>query len=72
MNMKKLIEKSERYVLQLLKVKLDKGYYFHTMGHTLNVVRNIKLIAAGENLSEHQTDILILAGLFHDTGYTIS
>ncbi|MCF8258716.1 MAG: HD domain-containing protein [Flavobacteriales bacterium] len=52
--------------------RLPEKYHYHTLGHTLTVVKAAKEIAVGEGLSEHEQLIVEVAGWFHDVGYAKS
>ena len=41
---------------------------FHNLDHTLEVYRHALKIAAYENLTQRETEIIAIAALFHDTG----
>lgn len=69
--MSQIVLKAEAFVLQLLNEKLNPNFLYHNFNHTQYVVSHIKEIAKSENLSEDDTEIVLLAGWFHDTGYTI-
>ena len=64
-----IIKEAEIYVRDLLDNELSKDCLFHTINHTLEVVRNAEIIGDYSNLCEECKDILHIAGLFHDVGY---
>lgn len=69
--MNSIIKKAESHILQLMNEKLKTDFIYHNFSHTQFVVKHIIEIAEGENLSAEDTEIVILAGWFHDSGYTI-
>jgi predicted metal-dependent HD superfamily phosphohydrolase len=69
--MSQIVEKAESFVLQLMNEKLNPNFLYHNFSHTQYVVNHIKEITEGENLSVEDTEIIVLAGWFHDTGYAI-
>ena len=69
--MSTITKNAEQYILELLNKNLKSEYLYHNFNHTKNVVSAIKEIAKGENLSKDDTEIVVLAGWFHDAGYTI-
>ena len=69
--MSTITKKAERYILEILNKNLKADYIYHNYNHTKNVVEAIYEIAEGENLSKIDTEIVVLAGWFHDVGYTI-
>jgi HD superfamily phosphodiesterase len=65
-----LVQETENFVCRLLKDKLYELYLYHDCNHTLEVVTAVKELAKGEKLNRLDSEILILAAWFHDTGYT--
>jgi HD superfamily phosphodiesterase len=63
-----LIEESENFVCTLLKDKLYDLYFYHDCSHTLEVVSAVKNSIA-EKLSPLESEMVIIAAWFHDTGY---
>lgn len=65
-----IVQQSEKYVLDLLQKGLQPDHLFHNVAHTLEV-RSVALeIAEQMQLSAEEKEILNLAALFHDVGYT--
>jgi len=64
-----VVEKAENYVFHLFKDKLSPNYIYHNFNHTLRVVNNAGVIAKAEGINENDTELLVLAAWFHDTGY---
>ncbi len=56
-----------RHVLQLLQSV--KHYPYHNIGHTLDVFRRARYLSRAENISTEDTVDVLLAALFHDTGF---
>jgi predicted metal-dependent HD superfamily phosphohydrolase len=69
--MNPIVKKAESFILQLMNEKLNPNFIYHNFSHTQYVVKHIIEIAEGENLSEEDTEMVILAAWFHDTGYVI-
>jgi len=67
---KEILIKAESEVKKLFKEKVDKGYTYHNIQHTMKVFEAVKEIATESGLSESQIIDLQLAALFHDTGFT--
>ena len=63
------IKEVEAYVIKMLETQLPATTYFHQVEHTLAVTEAAKLIGEGEKLSEKELELVILAALFHDTGF---
>jgi len=64
-----LVKEAEIYVRDLLDNELSKDCLFHTINHTMDVVRNAEIIGDYSNLCEECKDVLRIAALFHDVGY---
>ncbi|HEY9049080.1 MAG TPA: HD domain-containing protein [Ohtaekwangia sp.] len=67
-----VLENVEDYVLQLLGKRLSKHFYYHTISHTEEVVRNVKHLCEHEQLTSDETEIAVMAAWFHDTGYIVT
>lgn len=68
-----IIKKAEDYVNQYLKNNLPSKFIYHNFNHTQNVVERIKKISQSyDELTEADKESLIIAGWFHDTGYTVN
>jgi predicted metal-dependent HD superfamily phosphohydrolase len=64
-----IIQKAENFVFSLCKDKLSPDYIYHNFNHTLRVVNNAKTIIKEEEISDEDAEMVIIAALFHDTGY---
>ena len=64
-----LLEKTEDFVQNLFKDKLSEAFLYHNFNHTLSVVNSVKLIIKELKLSSEESEQLLLAAWFHDTGY---
>ena len=64
-----IIREAEEFVTGLLKNETPETYSYHTLDHTLEVVKNAVFIGTKENLSEDEMSILRVAAWFHDVGY---
>jgi len=58
------------FVISLLKNKLSEHYYYHNHEHTLYVIEKAIEIGRHEGCSEKELELLSVAALWHDTGYT--
>ena len=68
-----IIKKSQDYVNQYLKNNLPSKFIYHNFSHTENVVERIKEISQSyDELTKAKKESLIIAGWFHDTGYTVN
>jgi predicted metal-dependent HD superfamily phosphohydrolase len=64
-----IIREAEKFVTGLLKNETPDGYTYHTLNHTLEVVKNAVFIGTKENLPEDEMNIVRVAAWFHDVGY---
>ena len=70
--MSNLIEKTEKFVFDLFKNELDQTFLYHNYTHTARVLRSLREIIANSDIDKSDAEILELAALLHDTGYTKS
>lgn len=70
--MSEIIEKTKNYVVDLLDKQLDANYLYHNLRHTERVVKSTKELIDFYTLNSKDSEALLLAAWFHDTGYTIS
>jgi predicted metal-dependent HD superfamily phosphohydrolase len=64
-----LLIEAKQFITNLFKERLDSKYSYHNLEHTKNVVTGIETICKAENIDQEKTDIILLAGWFHDVGY---
>jgi len=69
--MSEILEKAHSYILDLFNEKLPEKFLFHDFNHTASVVDNIKEISANFPLEDNKTELLQLAGWFHDSGHVV-
>jgi predicted metal-dependent HD superfamily phosphohydrolase len=60
--------KAKDYILDRLSSELSLDYYYHDVGHTIDVLRSTTRLARLEGLSEHDQRLVETAALFHDAG----
>src|SRR5438105_2788564 len=65
-----IISKASAFIRNLFQERLPEYLVYHTFGHTKMVARTAGKIARAMGLGEEGIELVILAGLFHDTGYT--
>lgn len=68
--MSKLVEITEKFVFDLFKNELDQSFIYHNYTHTERVLRSTREIIENTDINEKDAEILELAALLHDTGYT--
>ena len=64
-----IVQISSSYIDKLFHQQNSDSALYHNYNHTLEVVNHAKEIAIGVKLTEVDLDIVIIAALFHDTGY---
>ncbi|NRT15595.1 putative metal-dependent HD superfamily phosphohydrolase [Flavobacterium sp. 28A] len=65
-----LIAQAEDFVRKLFKDKLSISFIYHNLDHTFDVVSAVTILSDRENLTPLETEMMIVAAWFHDTGYT--
>ncbi len=65
-----LITKTEQFVFDLFKKELDPSFLYHNYKHTERVLKSTRELIEHSELSSQEEEILELAALLHDTGYT--
>ncbi|MGV0948668.1 Pycsar system effector family protein [Empedobacter falsenii] len=68
--MNQLLLDIENYVFNLFKDNLSLDFTYHNFMHTVKVVEAIKTLSTEEQISIDLREKLLIAGWFHDTGYT--
>ena len=64
-----LAKAAQTYVSELLVRELSPKLTYHTLAHTEGVVKECRTLAPAANLSADDTEALLIAAWFHDTGY---
>lgn len=67
--MSSIVEISENYVLELFKEHLPNTFIYHDFTHTKRVFKSTKELIENSEINVNEEKILLLAALFHDTGY---
>ena len=65
-----ILQEAETYVRDLLTERLTADHRFHDLAHTLKVRDACRKLSQQLDLADEQLEILELAALFHDVGYT--
>ena len=65
-----IVEKVENFASDLLKNELDPNFLYHNLKHTERVVRSTRELISAHDLSNEDTEALLLTAWLHDTGYT--
>jgi predicted metal-dependent HD superfamily phosphohydrolase len=64
-----LVQQAQAYVEPLLKNDLDPRLTYHTLAHTAYVVKQAHTLADTAKLAPADTELLLVAAWFHDSGY---
>ncbi len=64
-----ILHKVEQYASDILKNDLSKDLTYHNYDHTKMVVNAATTIGKGEQLSDDDLEVLLIAAWFHDLGY---
>ena len=70
--MSTLVEKADKFVLELFKNELPETFVYHNYIHTQRVVKSTNEIIENSEIGVKDAEILRLAAWLHDTGYTKS
>ncbi len=62
----------QEVILDKLEKELPDFVFYHNVKHTVDVVTEVELIGWAEGCSDEEILLLKTAGLFHDTGITVS
>ena len=62
----------QEMILDKLEKELPGYVFYHNVKHTVDVVTEVELIGWAEGCSDEEILLLKTAGLFHDTGITVS
>lgn len=65
-----IIQKTKDFIQDLLINKLPKEFVFHDYQHTVNVTAFAQQLATQKSLSAKEIEMVTLAALLHDVGYT--
>ena len=64
-----LVEAAQAAVVPLLETQLAPTLTYHTLRHTTTVVKEARALAAAAGLGPAETEALLVAAWWHDTGY---
>ena len=63
------IEQAREFILDKLNRELPACFHYHNATHAVDVYTAAKLIAGNEGVSDHETQLLLTAALYHDSGF---
>ena len=64
-----MIAEAKEYVASILTHEISDKCLFHTINHTLDVLKHAETIGSHCKLDADSLNILIMSALFHDVGY---
>ena len=64
-----IVKDAVEHVFNLFKNKLPGDFVYHNYNHTAETVKASKKLSKSYNLTSRDYEVLMLAALFHDTGY---
>ncbi|WP_425389436.1 HD domain-containing protein [Ekhidna sp.] len=70
MSERSIVNRVKDHVIEVLSKQLADHMTYHSINHTLDVVASAEEIAATQNLSDEEMEIVQIAAWFHDIGYT--
>jgi len=65
-----ILDKTRKYVVELMQTKLPDQFVYHNLQHTLEVVSAAQEIGDYSGLNDHQLEVVLAAAYLHDIGYT--
>lgn len=68
--MSDIVQKTEQFAVKILSEKLDPSFLYHNLTHTRRVVKSVHELLGQHQLSDSESQALLLAAWLHDTGYT--
>lgn len=68
--MSDLIKRTDEFVFDLFKKELANNFLYHNYTHTKRVLKSANEILENSDVSPEDKEIVQLAALLHDTGYT--
>ncbi|MDN5285844.1 MAG: hypothetical protein JWR38_2118 [Mucilaginibacter sp.] len=63
------IEQAREFILYKLNRELPVCFHYHNATHAVDVYTAAKLIAGSEGVGEQETQLLLTAALYHDSGF---
>lgn len=64
--------KAKAFILEKLVKGLPRNLYYHGVHHVVDVLAAAERLGEMENINAHDMEMLCVAALFHDSGYTLS
>ena len=70
--MDNILERTDKFVLNLFKEKLPNTFIYHNYNHTQRVVKSTKELIENSQINVKEEKVLLLAAWLHDTGYIVA
>ena len=67
--MSDLVKKTDEFVFNLFKEKLNNTFIYHNYTHTKRVFKSAQEILENSDVKKKDAEVVQLAALLHDTGY---
>jgi uncharacterized protein len=64
-------EQAGNYIMEKLRKELPANLVYHSIDHIADVHRAAEQLALLENISAHETQILLTAAQYHDAGFVV-
>jgi len=65
-------EKTKNFIIDKLSRELPSNLYYHGVHHVLDVLNAAELLGEREKISDKEMELVRVAVLFHDSGFTVS
>ena len=65
-------ERTKEFILEKLKTGIPESFFYHSVGHVLDVLSAARMIGGKEKISQIEMELLEVAVLFHDSGFTVN
>jgi predicted metal-dependent HD superfamily phosphohydrolase len=62
----------KEFIIAKLESGIPKTFYYHSVGHVLDVLSAAQMIGDEEKISEQEMELLKVAVLFHDSGFMVN
>ena len=65
-------ERTKNFMVEVLKSGIPETFFYHSVDHVLDVLSAAEMIGEKEKISESDMELLRVAVLFHDSGFTVN
>jgi putative nucleotidyltransferase with HDIG domain len=65
-------EKTKTFIVDKLSRELPSNLYYHGVHHSLDVLSAAEMLCREEKIPDTETELVRVAVLFHDSGFTIT